>query len=77
MTPAIDLNVPYEEKDAAKALGAKWDPARKTWFIPNGLDPDDFEACGFGQPVDIFIEKYTPRALSLNDFRLAFLQENI
>ena len=216
MTSAIDLNVPYEEKDEAKALGAKWDPARKTWFVPDGLELDgfeqwlpqptpehlyliagwracfrcnrltpvcgfalkfsdddkdeegihilcpeeieystlpkeitqvlsdvfslrggyskttksstfanhcvhcktlqgnfpvfheteppffvdseeaaqelllfeipgtlkngikgDFEACGFGYPIDIFIEEYTPRVLSLNDFRLAFLPANI
>jgi hypothetical protein len=32
------LKVPYEEKDHAKSLGAKWDPARKVWFIPDGKD---------------------------------------
>ncbi len=25
----IYLNVPYEEKDEAKKLGARWDPGRK------------------------------------------------
>ncbi len=30
----VYLNVPYAEKDAAKALGAKWDPAKKKWFAP-------------------------------------------
>lgn len=29
----IDLNVPYKEKDDAKALGCRWDAARKTWYI--------------------------------------------
>jgi hypothetical protein len=29
----INLNCPYVEKDEAKALGARWDPARKVWFI--------------------------------------------
>ena len=28
-----NLNVPYEEKDKARTLGAKWDLARKTWYI--------------------------------------------
>jgi len=29
----IDLNCPYAEKDQAKALGARWDVARKVWYI--------------------------------------------
>ena len=28
------LNVAYAEKDAAKALGAKWDAAAKKWYVP-------------------------------------------
>ena len=32
------LNVPYAQKDAAKALGARWDPANKKWYVPNGKD---------------------------------------
>lgn len=28
-----DLNVPFAEKDEAKALGARWDPARKSWYV--------------------------------------------
>ena len=27
------LNVPYEEKDEAKKMGAKWDTKKKRWFI--------------------------------------------
>lgn len=30
----ICLNVPYNEKDEAKALGAKWDKEKKQWYIP-------------------------------------------
>ena len=37
-----DLHVPYAEKDAAKALGARWDPASKVWYIPDGLDSIPF-----------------------------------
>ena len=29
----IYLNVPYEEKEEAKKLGAKWDPGRKKWYF--------------------------------------------
>ena len=32
--PPTDLNVPFHEKDDAKRLGARWDAARKTWFLP-------------------------------------------
>lgn len=36
------LDVPFEEKDEAKALGAKWDPDIKRWFVPQGIDVEDF-----------------------------------
>lgn len=29
----IDLTVPFERKDKAKAIGAKWDPTARTWWI--------------------------------------------
>ena len=34
----INLTTPFAEKDAAKALGARWDSARKIWYI---VDPQD------------------------------------
>lgn len=34
----IDLKVPFAEKDTAKALGARWDAAKKTWYIPDVAD---------------------------------------
>lgn len=43
-TPAVDqpakvfLNVSFEEKDKAKAIGAKWDPANKKWWIKASND---------------------------------------
>ncbi|WP_432724063.1 DUF5710 domain-containing protein [Jeongeupia wiesaeckerbachi] len=49
------LAVPFAEKDAAKALGARWDPARKKWYVPQGtelapfaqwLSPDATPAAG-------------------------------
>ena len=36
------LNVPYAQKDAAKALGAKWDPAKKRWYAPADKDTSLF-----------------------------------
>jgi hypothetical protein len=29
------LTVPYEQRDAARQLGARWDPGRKLWFVEN------------------------------------------
>jgi len=37
------LIVPYAEKDQAKALGARWDAAGKTWYVPAGLMLEPFE----------------------------------
>lgn len=36
------LYVPFEEKDEAKALGAKWDKENKLWYAPQGTDLDKF-----------------------------------
>jgi hypothetical protein len=36
------LKVPYAEKDAAKNLGARWDAAKRKWYIPPGLDQSLF-----------------------------------
>jgi len=36
--PRIDLRVPYREKDEAKRLGARWDPAARIWFVPEDLE---------------------------------------
>ncbi len=30
-----NLNVTFPEKDEAKRLGAKWDTARKVWYVEN------------------------------------------
>lgn len=30
----VYLTVPFDDKDAAKAAGAKWDPDRKRWYAP-------------------------------------------
>lgn len=32
------LNVPFAQKDAAKALGARWDAGMKKWYVPPGKD---------------------------------------
>lgn len=34
----IDLQVPYSEKEEAKRVGAKWDIAKKKWYVENPED---------------------------------------
>lgn len=41
--PKHDLNVPFSEKDVVKALGARWDGDRKTWYVPEGTSLSGFE----------------------------------
>lgn len=33
------LDVPYDKKDAAKALGARWDPQARRWYAPQPDSP--------------------------------------
>lgn len=58
------MNVPYDEKDEAKELGAWWDPKRKQWCVRPNKDvtpfahwnpkPDDGKCLGCGE----FIEEH-------------------
>lgn len=38
----INLVTPFAEKDAAKALGARWDAAKKLWYITDVTDLTPF-----------------------------------
>ena len=38
----ILINVPFKEKEEAKALGAKWDRQEQSWYIPANVDPPPF-----------------------------------
>ncbi len=37
-----NLQVPFAEKDQAKRLGARWDAARKLWYVENAADLSPF-----------------------------------
>jgi len=39
----INLVTPFAERDAAKALGARWDSTLKTWYIQNVADLTPFQ----------------------------------
>ncbi|MFC1337399.1 MAG: hypothetical protein G8D89_16465 [gamma proteobacterium symbiont of Clathrolucina costata] len=38
----VYLDVPFEEKDLVKLLGAKWDRRRKRWYVPEDVNLDPF-----------------------------------
>lgn len=38
----INLVTPFAEKDAVKALGARWDASQKVWYIQNVSDLTPF-----------------------------------
>lgn len=50
-TSNIPLNVPFKEKDEAKSHGARWNPAGKHWYIPEGVDDTPFAKWMDGAPV--------------------------
>lgn len=39
----LRLKVPFEQKDDAKALGARWLPTEKIWYVPHGVDIEPFK----------------------------------
>jgi hypothetical protein len=41
--PRVNLRVPFQDKDEAKRLGARWDASARTWFVPDELEPSRFK----------------------------------
>ena len=39
----LDLRVSFAEKDEAKALGARWDPVKRVWYVPAGVSAAKFK----------------------------------
>lgn len=52
---AVYLDVPFEEKDEAKALGARWDRDAKRWFVPNDKDAAPFLKWMPPEPETIYL----------------------
>ena len=42
MNVQLYLNVPYEQSARAKAMGARWDSQMRFWYVPHGLDINNF-----------------------------------
>jgi hypothetical protein len=36
--PRTYIDLPYQDNDQAKGLGARWDPDLRSWYVPSGLD---------------------------------------
>ena len=36
--PETYLQTAYKDRERVKGLGARWDPARKQWYVPEGRD---------------------------------------
>ncbi|OOR85918.1 hypothetical protein B0181_11815 [Moraxella caviae] len=58
------LFVPYEQKDVASSLGARWDKENKYWYAPAGSDLDKFKPW-LKEPVREFISPETEFARQL------------
>lgn len=41
------LTVPFDKREKAKELGARWNADKKSWVIPQGKNPTPFKAAGF------------------------------
>lgn len=58
------IKVPYQERNEAKALGAKWDRSEQTWFVPAGVSLDKFTKWNGGEAAaaaqDVPPQKATP-----------------
>ena len=42
-TERFYLDCPYSEKDECKAQGAYWDADRRKWYVPEGVEVNDFK----------------------------------
>lgn len=58
----MDLDVPYSEKDEAKRLGARWNPERRVWYVPEGVDPRPFSRWWITQEAAPAFNLYAPEA---------------
>ena len=58
------LAVPYDEKDNAKALGAKWDRSEKSWYVPAGISLKSFAPWLPAKVSGLYRRRRQPRSSS-------------
>lgn len=68
-TSNISLKVPFNEKDQAKALGARWNAELKLWYVPEGVDSTPFEKwlSNAPAPAKSATKVTSPRATAADD----------
>ena len=47
----IFFNVPFEQKEVARAAGLRWDPAVRKWYAPNAKIAESFSAYTYDEVV--------------------------
>ena len=69
----IYLECPFNEKDECKSLGGKWDPEKKKWYIPDGIDSSKFAKWIINTEDSIISEhQVTKRIIELSPSSLDF-----
>ena len=58
------INVPFKEKEEAKALGAKWDRQEQSWYVPANLDMAPFAKWTQEQAKTVAGDAQTPAVAS-------------
>ena len=59
--------MPYAERVDARALGARWDVDRRTWYVPEGRDPSPFARWLPPPSVDLNGPSVPARVIALED----------
>ncbi len=63
------LDVPYADKDLAKASGARWEPQTKTWYVPKGAGKEKFAKWEIGTDSNVIaFDKSSVRTVDPNGF---------
>lgn len=65
----IYFNVPHEEREQARALGAKWNINAHCWFIPEGSNVKPFDEKGWQRVNPKDIEKSIQEKKERDSFR--------
>lgn len=55
--PIVLLQVPYELNATAKAMGARWDTAKKSWYVPSDVEVQQFRELGWCPTLPLTIHE--------------------
>jgi len=66
-----NLQVPFADKDQAKKLGARWDAARKVWYVENKTDMAPFSRWAPSPHGQSGVGEQPPKNISGNKFQAA------